>query len=249
MELKERYQSDLSKFAKEFPDEDHLRTVLADLFGRAGAKGVRITHGRNEHGKDIIFYTPGGLSRDVLYACVVKNDRITGQAHSTAGSQTILNQALQALAEPYTDKAAGRQDRVHTVYIISPYECTADAIEGIRSQLHERARQVEFLCGIDLLSLFQEHWPDFLRFESAILTRYLTDLRSGSWTEPLECDTKLRGLSPLDAKALSAGLRLIHAGSSSPETSLDCECQAEAGWTTTWYPRAAALRCRDNSSR
>ena len=33
------------------------------------------------------------------------------------------------------------------------------------------------------------------------------------WTEPLECNTKLRGLSPLDAKALAAGLGLIHSGS------------------------------------
>lgn len=179
MKLKERYESDLSKFAEEFTDEHHLRTVLAALFGKAGAKGVRITHGHNERGKDIIFYTSGGLSKDVLYACVVKNERITGQAQSGAGSQTVLNQAIQALAEPYTDKATGREELVHTVYIISPYECTADSIEHIKTQLRERARQVEFLCGIDLLALFQEHWPDFLRFESAILTRYLTELRTG----------------------------------------------------------------------
>lgn len=179
MELKTRYQSDLSKFAKEFSDEAHLRAVLADLFAKAGMKGVRIPHGPNERGKDIIFYTSGGLSRDVLYACVVKNERITGQAQSPAGSQTVLNQALQALAEPYTDRTTGREELVHTIYIISPYDCTPDAIEHIRSQLRERARQVEFLCGIDLLALFQEHWPDFLRFESAILTRYLSELRAG----------------------------------------------------------------------
>src|SRR5260370_31834462 len=104
MPLNERYHSDLTKFAREFRDEHHLRTVLADLFGRAGAKGVRITHDRSERGKDIIFYMPGGLSHDVLYACVVKNERITGKAHSAAGSQTVLTQALQALSEPYTDK-------------------------------------------------------------------------------------------------------------------------------------------------
>jgi hypothetical protein len=179
MELKTRYQSDLSKFAKEFSDEAHLRKVLADLFAKAGMKGVRITHGPNERGKDIIFYTSGGLSRDVVYACVVKNDRITGQAQSSAGSQTILNQAIQALAEPYVDRTTGREELVHSVYVISPYECTPDAIEHIRAQLRERARQVEFLCGIDLLALFQEHWPDFLRFESAVLTRYLTELRAG----------------------------------------------------------------------
>jgi hypothetical protein len=179
MKLKKRYESDLTTFAAEFRDEAYLRTVLADLFGKAGAKGVRITHGHSERGKDIIFYMSGGLSKDVLYACVVKNERITGQAQSGSGAQTVLNQALQALTEPYTDKATGRQERVHTVYIISPHESTLDAIESIKTQLQDRARQVEFLCGIDLLAFFQEHWPDFLRFESAVLTRYLTDLRNG----------------------------------------------------------------------
>jgi len=53
-----RYRGDLR-----LKDEAHLRTVLADLLGKAGAKGVRITHGHNERGKDIIFYKPGGLSK------------------------------------------------------------------------------------------------------------------------------------------------------------------------------------------
>lgn len=200
MKLKQRYESDLTKFAAEFRDEAHLRSVLADLFGKAGAKGVRITHGQNERGKDIIFYMAGGLSKDVLYACVVKNDRITGQAQSNAGAQTVLNQALLALNEPYTNKVTGLQERVHTVYIISPHESTPDAIESIKTQLQDRARQVEFLCGIDLLAFFQDHWPDFLRFESAVLTRYLTDLRNG-----LAIDRPL--ITLLTRNSASLGLR------------------------------------------
>lgn len=144
-----------------------------------GASGVRITHGRNERGKDIIFYKTGGLSRDVLYSCLVKHTRITGKTDSSSGAQTVLNQALQALNEPYIDRVTGKQDKVHTVYVMSPHEPSPDAIESIKAQLKDRARQVEFFCGIDLLTLFQEYWPDFLRFESAVLTRYLTDLTAG----------------------------------------------------------------------
>ena len=40
-----------------------FRTVLAELLGKNGASSVLITHGRNERGKDIIFYKPGGLCR------------------------------------------------------------------------------------------------------------------------------------------------------------------------------------------
>jgi len=171
--------SDLGRFAQEFRDEAHLRSVLRDLLTKTGAKGVRITHGTNEHGKDIIFYQEGGLSKDVLYACVVKKDRITGRADSSGGAQTVLNQALQALNEPYTDPATGREAKVHSVYVICPNECTAEAVESIKKQLREQARRIEFICGIDLLTLFQENWPDFLRFESAVLTRYLSTLSAG----------------------------------------------------------------------
>ena len=52
-------------------------------------------------------------------------------------------------------------------------------MESIRHQLQDQARRVEFICGIDLLALFQEYWPDFLRFESAVLTRYLSSLSAG----------------------------------------------------------------------
>lgn len=174
-----RQHSDLGRFAQEFRDEAHLRSVLRDLLTRSGGKSVRITHGTNEHGKDLVFYKEGGLSKDVLYACVVKKDRITGRADSSGGAQTVLNQALQALNEPYTDPATGKEAKVHTVYILCPNECTPEAVESIKQQLREQARRIEFICGIDLLTLFQEYWPDFLRFESAVLTRYLSTLSAG----------------------------------------------------------------------
>src|ERR1022692_1505299 len=110
----EEKPSDLTRFAQEFQDEAHLRRVLLDLLLKAGAKGARITHGPTERGKDIIFYKPGGLSKDVLYACVVKKDQIPAKADSRNGCQTVLNQALQAIGEPYTDPSTGRDEKVHT---------------------------------------------------------------------------------------------------------------------------------------
>ncbi len=154
----QRERSDLARFAQEFSDESHLRAILHDLLLRTGAKRVRITHGPTERGKDIVFYKAGGLSADVLYACVVKKDRITGRADSNGGAQTVLNQALQALSEPYVDPVTGREDRPHSVYVMCPNECTQEAVASIKHQLREQARRVEFLCGIDLLELFQEHW-------------------------------------------------------------------------------------------
>jgi hypothetical protein len=217
--------SDLYKFAQEFRDEAHLREVLRDLLVKSGATGVRIEHGRNERGKDIVFSRPGGLSGDALYACVVKKDRITGKADANTGAQTVFNQALAALREPYTDRVTGAEQRVHTVYIMSPYECTTDATESIKHQLREQARRVEFCCGIDLLALFQQHWPDFLRFESAILTRYLSLLRSGLIVDNALLSLLTRhnansGLRPFEAFYVQGGIAITLDRFAPPEVSL-----------------------------
>lgn len=213
---------DLTAFAREFKDEAHLRAVLAELLTKTGAKGVRITHGAGERGKDIIFYKSGGLSKDVLYACVVKNDRITGRADSKSGAQTVLNQALLALTEPYANRITGTEERVHTVYVISPLESTLEAVESIKTQLRERARQVEFICGIDLLAVFQEYWQDFLRFESAVQTRYLTSLRAGIVIDKALVTLLTRrnanlGLKPFEALYVPNGIELRIDKFSQPE--------------------------------
>jgi hypothetical protein len=106
-EFRSRQELDLDRFAEEFKDEAHLRNAIADLLVKAGATGVRITHAPNERGKDIIFYRDDGLSRNVLFACVIKNDRITGRADSNSGAATVLNQATQALLEPYISRTTG----------------------------------------------------------------------------------------------------------------------------------------------
>lgn len=217
--------SDLDKFAQEFRDEAHLREVLRDLLIKSGATGVRIEHGRNERGKDIVFYRPGGLYGDVLYACVVKRDKITGRADSNSGAQTVFNQALAALHEPYADRVTGAEERVHTVYIMSPYECTTDATESIKHQLRDQARRVEFCCGIDLLALFQQHWPDFLRFESAILTRYLSLLRSGLIVDNALISLLTRhnansGLRPFETFYIQGGIEITLDRFAPPDVSL-----------------------------
>ncbi|MGC1782105.1 MAG: hypothetical protein WA708_06270 [Acidobacteriaceae bacterium] len=167
----------LLDFAREFRDEGHLRQTTAQLFERMGFSGVVVTHGGStEKGKDIVFYTAGPLGEAVLCACVMKNDRITGNAASPSGASTILNQALQALREPYVNRSTGERERVGLVYVISPYTSASTAVESIQTQLDDRANQVIFKCGREFLKLFEDHWPDFLRFETGILARYLTSL-------------------------------------------------------------------------
>jgi hypothetical protein len=69
-------------FSTQFKSEDDLRKTLAKLLAKMGKKGVQITHGAQEYGKDLVFYEPDSFGSDSLIACVVKNGKITGSADS-----------------------------------------------------------------------------------------------------------------------------------------------------------------------
>jgi hypothetical protein len=181
----DHYVPKLDLFAKEFKSEAHLRTVLADLLRKMGHTGVRITHGATEKGKDIVFYGEGPLGEKRLFACVVKNEPITGQADDlTSGAPTlvhqiqgVLNQTESAFSEPLAN-GRGTDERVDTVYIISPYECSQPTIDSVKTRL-QRSGQITFKCGPELLDLFAKYWPEFLWFGSTVLLSYLSVLRKG----------------------------------------------------------------------
>ena len=46
----------LGRFGRAFKSEADLWDKLAELFRRMGRERVRITHGAQEHGRDIVFY-------------------------------------------------------------------------------------------------------------------------------------------------------------------------------------------------
>lgn len=108
----QQQHSDLSRFAQEFRDEDHLRTVLRDLLLRTGARRVRVTHGPGERGKDLVFYKTGGLSPEVMYACVVKKDRITGRADSSGGPKPFLTKRARLYGNPTPTPALESKSRL-----------------------------------------------------------------------------------------------------------------------------------------
>lgn len=92
---------DIDTFATAFQSEAELRGAVADLLMQLpAASDVRITHGAQEYGKDIVFRSQGGLLESVLCACVVKNAKITGSVDSNTGAMTVLNQAKQCLTQP-----------------------------------------------------------------------------------------------------------------------------------------------------
>jgi hypothetical protein len=93
---------ELQAFIDYFEDEAELRSAIEGLLSkREECLGVRNLHGKDEHGKDLIFHAPAGLGRPKLNACVVKLDKITGSASdATSGARNVLIQCNQALDTP-----------------------------------------------------------------------------------------------------------------------------------------------------
>lgn len=181
-------EDELERFARAFKTETQMHRDIAALLRKMGREEVRITHGPQERGKDVVFYGPAGLNERSLYACVVKRDRIVGDLSSNTSAKTVLMQAEEAFDEPYTNPDTGQQEQVKGVYIISPYECTTSAIEAIRSRL-KNAGKAEFCCGVRLMELFATYWQSYFVTESNVLVSYLSALRAG-----LQRDTALLDL-------------------------------------------------------
>src|SRR5437588_700369 len=92
----------LQAFIAHFADEEELRSAIEGLLSKQEELvGVRNLHGRDEAGKDLIFYAPAGLGRLRLNACVVKLGKITGSASDAkSGARNVLIQCDQALDTP-----------------------------------------------------------------------------------------------------------------------------------------------------
>jgi hypothetical protein len=171
------YFTDLARFAAAFESEDVLRKAIESLLAKIPTlSGVQRTHGTQEYGKDIIFYGPGALSETRLHACLVKNTPITGNVDSNAGARNVLFQAQQALDTPFVN-SKGDTERVEQVYVMCPHDLPQTTLNSIAGQLNFSG-QATFFCGHKLLKLFEDHWPEFLVFDSDLLPAYLNSLQA-----------------------------------------------------------------------
>ena len=128
----------LDRFISCFKHEAELRIAIVGLLEKMpNTTNVRLTHGSQEHGKDMVFQSIGAFELPLLIGCVVKNDKITGSADSDQGARAVYIQAEQALDTPIANVTDGHEELVAQVFIICPYECapaTVDSIKGKTSQ-------------------------------------------------------------------------------------------------------------------
>lgn len=153
-----------------FPREELLQQAVANLFARMDwVSGIQILQGSQEHGKDLVFKSHGGLHEAMVCACVVKNRPFTGVAGRRGNLRSVIEQAEQAFNIPFIDEQR-REVFVDTVYIINPFPTTAAAAKSIQGALPKR--RIVLLTGMELVRMFQQHWPTYLRDEASILSQF-----------------------------------------------------------------------------
>jgi len=196
---------DLKRFIEGFENEDALRrAVEALLMKMPGCTNVRATHGPLEQGKDIIFSSEGPMDEVLLNACVIKNEKISGSAESSSGARTVFHQVEQALDTPILNEQ-GQSQAVSRAYVITPHECSPQAMESVRGQLQRRTGQVVFICGNDLLIKFKKYLPDFLLANVKFLGAHVKSLRDELEGDPSVARLLFKeGFSTTHGKSLGA---------------------------------------------
>jgi hypothetical protein len=153
----------------EFATEEQLLEAIRALLTRIpNVELAQITHGRLERGKDIIFVVPGGLGPSIPCACVVKNTLLSGKVGSNNAALTVLHQVEQAFLNPI-QLETGASLNIQRVYIVTPYDLTADAIASIEGHLRDQKGRIQFIGGTMLLDLIRKYWPDFFADEFTAL--------------------------------------------------------------------------------
>lgn len=161
---------------RHFENEILLQQAIASLLTHiSGVTEVQILQGAQEFGKDIVFRSQGPLDEIVYCACVVKNTRLTGKVGTTGSVRAVYDQIEQALDTPFVD-GSGESQRVHRVYVMSPEEIGASALNSIVGKLAARSGQVVFKCGLALFEMFLRHWPDYVADEGPLLATYAARL-------------------------------------------------------------------------
>ncbi|WP_439695180.1 NACHT domain-containing protein [Mucilaginibacter sp. AW1-7] len=92
--------------------ETEYRVLLSQLFDAMNYREVKITHGTQEFGKDLVFFEEDKFKEKIWYSCVVKKGDATQSIYGD-----IQRQVSESLAKPYDHHQFGKV-KVTKVFVI-----------------------------------------------------------------------------------------------------------------------------------
>lgn len=140
---------------RELDEDKFTEEVVKPLFEAMDYKGVRITHGTREYGKDIIFYTLGPFDNKRWGGAQLKAKDISGGMTQKGNFVEVSNQIQTALEMPHPDMTAATEVSITEVYLITSHGFTENAKEALIEKFSDKP--VYFIDGEMVLEKVKEY--------------------------------------------------------------------------------------------
>lgn len=136
-------------------EDDFTNEVIKPLLEKMGYKGVRITHGSEEFGKDVIFYTLGPFDNKRWGAAQLKVKKVHGGLAKKGNYEEVKNQLNTALRVPHPDMTSGDKVSITETYLITSEYFTENSKEVLIEEFSNNP--VFFIDGETVLQKVKEH--------------------------------------------------------------------------------------------
>jgi len=133
-------------------DEKNFRQVLSQLYEKMEYIDVRITHGTQEFGKDLVFYEEDKFGEKIWFACVVKK----GDANQSLYGD-ISRQVAECLVKPFDHHIYGKVKITRVFVVVSgSYKDNTKAL--ITESIKNGENPIKYFEGSNIAELIE--WKD-----------------------------------------------------------------------------------------
>jgi hypothetical protein len=112
-------------------EKEFRQDLIIPLLSKMGYIAPIEYHGNNEKGKDIICFEYDKLNEQRFLAVVAKSGNLSGNASTSSGLMTVVNQVRQAFDIPYEDLYNMRQVFINEVWVMTTGKIVSGAQETV----------------------------------------------------------------------------------------------------------------------
>ncbi len=173
------------KMIQNIEKEKYFREeVLRILLMKMKYKGIMVTHGPGEHGKDVVFYEiDEKTGTETNYAIVAKLGKLKAGSNTDQNNiENVHGQVMRAFKVPYDDPERKEAVHIHRVWVVTNNTISSHAAKEIINFFGDKRdyyeRNVEFFPDTRLCALLEDHWEDFFLEADPFLIHYSRNIET-----------------------------------------------------------------------
>ena len=125
----------MKESSRSLSEEAFTRQRVVPVLRKLGFRHVRLTHGTDEFGRDVVFRCNCKFGLEHLYGAQIKGRDVSGSAESRIGK--LVQQVDLALTQPYTDVATRKDWLLAGLYVIISGRFTRNAKEVLKNRIRK----------------------------------------------------------------------------------------------------------------